>query len=1359
MPDDDLVAITETLSEDGFDYLTTIAAGDRVATVTLGAATDRVVEDTESILFVVDRVECAGCGSDGSFSLGSGSDELEFGILDETTIDLDVSATSPIVEGSVGGAGVGSSTVTVTATASGSAVTLARDVRVKVVTSDGSATLADGDYVALDETVTFGGGTVVGTGAVDDENTLEDEASPAATQSVTLRAVRDSDPEPDETVTVSLADVSPADRAYSWTSAPSETVTISDDDSITITGFDLVAVVDDPNTGVDESVLPMAEDGGARSFAMTLSRAPDSVLRVPVTLSASGGAGLVASCALESSACVQFSAGATTGTLTVTSQADVVITGPQTITATVDSANLPSGVTVASGVGPLSVTRADDEHLVATIEHAAYGVDEGDSVAVKVRVRASADSRRLATAAMLTLASAASSPESAATGDYTAVNETFTVPAGGIGTTDRTFTATVRTTEDTTAEADETFELALTAPADGRVSFAGQTAGATVTIRDDDRATAVSSVAAAPTVVTEGSAVASVITIRLNAAAGTAAVFDWAVTGTGITSGDFALAAGANTTMTTASGGLGGTVTVAAGNSTGTLSLTAVDDSAVEADFETLTFTLTATSGGLSVPADTNVTIAVADNEAPTVSGSASLELLRRGVTLSGSSSFLAEGDLFTARVTLSRSQLTAVTIPLVLPAGNDFTGDSTGATQTTPTVTIPAGQRTADVTVRVQLDNTDESDETLTLGLGTPSYGRMPSSGQVTTSAASAAIKVVDVSAVAATYATTTGGGNQALVAVEIDTGRNLRGRAPNEIRLTYQIGGTNLGNNRTHQWRLIRDGQADLDLTSASAGTNRTVTLAANQIPGPTMRLVLRYTPGTGASGTPTIDVSEVRLREGLATKTLTPTATTATNTAPTADAGADQTVDEGDTVTLTGTAGDTDSDPLTYTWRQTDGTPTVTLTGAATATATFTAPTDLAADAELTFRLSVSDGTNTTTDTVVVTVTAAVVAPSDVVSVAVPADDPGTPVDESAVVEGSSIGVTVTLDRPAPSGGAVVRWYLYQPSGGSAAQPSADVGAFAQAVLDTYDADLDTYGATVAVGQRSVTVTIPAATDVRVENRETLGFAVDSVECGGCGSDGSFLPSDLDAAEVEFAIVDDTVIELGVSAAPVSVREGTPVLKGAGTVAVTVTATAPGDSAVTLDRPVKVRVRSSGGTATSGVDYVAYDETVTFGATTVVGTGIEASPAASVTAGTDLTTRVDSAVESDETVILSLAAVSPADRAYVLGSTPPSTTVTISDDDGDIDITGFVIVDDTNTPTADERTAPIGEDGGTRTLRVTVGRALDERAVIPVALTLGGANAVSSLAPSCATTVTVAGENVARACVSIDAGATIR
>ena len=89
---------------------------------------------------------------------------------------------------------------------------------------------------------------------------------------------------------------------------------------------------------------------------------------------------------------------------------------------------------------------------------------------------------------------------------------------------------------------------------------------------------------------------------------------------------------------------------------------------------------------------------------------------------------------------------------------------------------------------------------------------------------------------------------------------------------------------------------------------------------------------------------------------------------NNPPVADAGRDQAVQEGQTVTLNGAATDPDDDSLTYEWSH-DSTLDVTFNASLPA-ATFVAP-QVDADTTVTFTLTVSDGLANSTDTVLVTV----------------------------------------------------------------------------------------------------------------------------------------------------------------------------------------------------------------------------------------------------------------------------------------------------------------------------------------------------------------------------------------------------
>ena len=103
---------------------------------------------------------------------------------------------------------------------------------------------------------------------------------------------------------------------------------------------------------------------------------------------------------------------------------------------------------------------------------------------------------------------------------------------------------------------------------------------------------------------------------------------------------------------------------------------------------------------------------------------------------------------------------------------------------------------------------------------------------------------------------------------------------------------------------------------------------------------------------------------------TVSVTITDTTPSNTQPTVNAGPDQTVDEGDTVTLSGTASDSDNDPLTYMWTHDSNLP-ITLADDTALSTTFTAPA-VTQDTTVTFTLAVSDDTDSVTDMVSVTIT---------------------------------------------------------------------------------------------------------------------------------------------------------------------------------------------------------------------------------------------------------------------------------------------------------------------------------------------------------------------------------------------------
>jgi hypothetical protein len=150
---------------------------------------------------------------------------------------------------------------------------------------------------------------------------------------------------------------------------------------------------------------------------------------------------------------------------------------------------------------------------------------------------------------------------------------------------------------------------------------------------------------------------------------------------------------------------------------------------------------------------------------------------------------------------------------------------------------------------------------------------------------------------------------------------------------------------------------------------------------------------------------------------------------NQEPTANAGSDQTVNEGDTVSLDGSgSSDPDGDTLTYAWTQTAGTQ-VTLDDASSATPSFTAP-DVGADGEtLTLELTVDDGNgHTATDAVAININNVIVNQPPVASLTA---NPTT-IDE---------GSTSALDASASTDDAGIAQYAFEQVGGTAGTITVD------------------------------------------------------------------------------------------------------------------------------------------------------------------------------------------------------------------------------------------------------------------------------------------------------------------------------
>ena len=515
----------------------------------------------------------------------------------------------------------------------------AKTVTVNYATSvESGDTATAGDFTAKSGSLSFGPGET--------EKTF------------TVVTTGDAANEDDETFTVTLS--GPANATLGDATA---TGTIEDDD-----GPPTLRIAD-----------ASGSEGGDIAFTATLW--PASARTVTATWTASVESGDTAASGDLSgtlTGTLTFAPGDLTRTFTVATAADTVDEDDETFTVTLSNlSNAMLGNATAQG------TIVDDD-AAPVLRIADASGSEGSAITFTVTL-ASASTETLeppsAKTVTVNYATSVATGDTAATGDFTAKSGTLSFAPGD---TEKTFT--VVTAGDAVDEANETFTVTLSGPANATL----RDATATGTIDDNDDPPRLSVADASRS---EGGDI--IFTATLSPASGQTATATWTAS---VESGDTAASGDLTGTLT-------GTLTFAPGEGAKTFTVATTGDEVDEPD-ETFTVTLSNLSNARLTGGAATGTIED-DDDPPTLSVA----------DASGSEG----GDItFTATLAAASGKPVTATWTASVESGDTTaSGDLSGTL--TGTLTFAAGEATKTFTVATAEDTTDEDDETFTVTLSGP--------------------------------------------------------------------------------------------------------------------------------------------------------------------------------------------------------------------------------------------------------------------------------------------------------------------------------------------------------------------------------------------------------------------------------------------------------------------------------------------------------------------------------------------------------------------------------------------------------------------------------------------------------------
>ena len=496
-----------------------------------------------------------------------------------------------------------------------------------------------------------------------------------STGTVTLTAVDNDVDAANKTFTVSAA----ATGGNGVAAPADQTLTITDDDTrgVTIAGGPLTMAEAD-NSGTAQ----IREDQD--SYTVVLTSEPTNDVRVDIT----------------APDMVNLSASHLTFTASNWDQAQTV-----TATAVNDTKDNPGDKRTGSITHAVVAGSSDYASVSAASVEVTVNDDDGDpTLSIDSPSVAEGNSGTTTMTFKVTLSPASGKAVSVAyadatTGTATSATDYAAITSGTLnfaaGQTEKTVSVAVN--GDTIDEPNETVVVRLSSPSNATLSGGEQTLDGTGTITDDD-GTPTATLKLSSSSISENGGSGTVTAILNRASSQTVTLTVAIAPVSPAVAGDLALSA--NKTLTIAAG---------ATTSTGTVTLTAKDND-VDAPNKTFNVSADATGGGVADPSSVELTI-TDDDTAPTVSVA--------------NASAVTEGNSGTVNmsftVNLSAASSNVITLPYSLTG--TATGGSDYETPATTSLSIPAGDTTGTIVIKVKGDTVDEPNETIIVTLGSPTH------------------------------------------------------------------------------------------------------------------------------------------------------------------------------------------------------------------------------------------------------------------------------------------------------------------------------------------------------------------------------------------------------------------------------------------------------------------------------------------------------------------------------------------------------------------------------------------------------------------------------------------------------------